>query len=88
MRFYQRRRLLDVPAKTARGRRSYGPAALRDLRFIRRCQGLGLSLDEVGVLLRMKRAPSRPCEGVHGKSRRRSPRSTQNVVVSIWSRRC
>jgi DNA-binding transcriptional MerR regulator len=67
VRFYQRRRLLDVPPKTARGRRSYGPAALRELRFIRRCQGLGLSLDEVAGVLRMRRNPSRPCGSVHRK---------------------
>jgi DNA-binding transcriptional MerR regulator len=65
VRFYQRRRLLDVPAKSTRGRRTYTSAALADLRLIRRCQGLGLSLDEIAAILRMKRTPARPCTAAH-----------------------
>ena len=44
IRYYQRRRLLAVPARRAQGFRYYGPETLGRLRFIRRAQALGLSL--------------------------------------------
>jgi MerR family transcriptional regulator, mercuric resistance operon regulatory protein len=51
VRYYQRRRLLPVPAKRARGFRYYGPETLERLRFIRRAQALGLSLEDIRQLL-------------------------------------
>ncbi|MGH8284756.1 MAG: MerR family DNA-binding protein [Steroidobacteraceae bacterium] len=55
VRYYQRRRLLPMPAKRARGFRYYGPEMLERLRFIRRAQALGLSLDEIRQLLGLDR---------------------------------
>jgi MerR family mercuric resistance operon transcriptional regulator len=55
VRYYQRRRLLTVPAKRNRGFRYCGSEALERLRFIRRAQSLGLSLEDVRVLLRLDR---------------------------------
>lgn len=55
VRYYQRRRLLAVPAKRARGFRYYGPETLGRLRFIRRAQALGLSLEDIRQLLELDR---------------------------------
>ena len=55
VRYYQRRRLLAVPIKRARGFRYYGPETLERLRFIRRAQALGLSLEDVRQLLGLDR---------------------------------
>jgi MerR family copper efflux transcriptional regulator len=65
VRYYQRSGLLEVPTKTRGGRRMYSPTALAQLRFIRRCQGLGLSLDEIKAVLRLRRSPSSSCTGLH-----------------------
>lgn len=51
VRYYQRRGLLDEPARPLGGVRRYGEDALRRLRFIRQCQTLGFALEEVGELL-------------------------------------
>ena len=51
IRYYQRRGLLDEPAKPFGGQRSYGPAAAMRVRFIKRSQQLGFTLDEVQGLL-------------------------------------
>jgi DNA-binding transcriptional MerR regulator len=67
VRYYQRSGLLEVPTKTRRGRRTYSPAALTQLRFIRRCQGLGLSLDEIRAVLRLRRSPSGACSALHAR---------------------
>lgn len=55
VRYYQRRRLLPVPVKRARGFRYYGSETLERLHFIRRAQALGLSLEEVRQLLGLDR---------------------------------
>jgi MerR family mercuric resistance operon transcriptional regulator len=51
VRYYHRRGLLPVPPRPAGGIRRYPTAVLTRLRFIRRSQSLGFSLDEVEALL-------------------------------------
>ncbi|HYI41724.1 MAG TPA: MerR family DNA-binding protein [Allosphingosinicella sp.] len=50
IRYYQRRGLLPEPARAGSVRR-YGAADVRRLRFIRRAQAAGFTLDEIGELL-------------------------------------
>jgi MerR family mercuric resistance operon transcriptional regulator len=52
VRYYQRRGLLAVPASAGAVRR-YGPEDVRRLRFIRRAQAAGFSLEEIGELIRL-----------------------------------
>jgi MerR family mercuric resistance operon transcriptional regulator len=59
VRYYQRRKLLPTPARTNGGYRTYGTADMARLRFIRRAQELGFSLDEVAELLRLADASDR-----------------------------
>lgn len=59
VRYDQRRALLPVPARANGGYRTYGTADVARLRFIRRAQELGFSLDEVGQLLRLADASDR-----------------------------
>ncbi|MDP1692481.1 MAG: Hg(II)-responsive transcriptional regulator [Burkholderiaceae bacterium] len=54
VRFYQRRGLLPEPARPYGSVRRYGHAAVARLRFVRRSQQLGFSLDEVAELLRLE----------------------------------
>lgn len=51
VRYYQRRRLLVEPTRPQGGIRRYGSADVARLRFIRRAQAMGFSLQEVGALL-------------------------------------
>ncbi|MEO7208044.1 MAG: MerR family transcriptional regulator [Steroidobacteraceae bacterium] len=55
VRYYQRRGLVDLPAKRARGFRYYAPETAARVRFIKRAQALGLSLDEVQRLLKLEK---------------------------------
>ena len=54
VRYYQRRGLLDEPAKPPGGHRRYAPAAATRVRFIKRAQHLGFTLEEVKGLLRLE----------------------------------
>jgi MerR family mercuric resistance operon transcriptional regulator len=51
IRYYQRRGLLEQPPKPPRGRRRYSSVAVRRVRFIKRAQQLGFTLEEVKSLL-------------------------------------
>lgn len=52
VRYYQRRKLLPVPQASGAVRR-YPPALVERIRFIKRAQALGFSLDEIAELLRL-----------------------------------
>jgi MerR family mercuric resistance operon transcriptional regulator len=58
VRYYQRRGLLAVPASAGSVRR-YGPSDLQRLRFIRRAQAAGFTLEEIGELIALDRTDDR-----------------------------
>lgn len=55
LRYYERRGLLGRPARSTSGYRQYPEQAVRIVRFVKRAQDLGFSLDEVADLLRLRR---------------------------------
>lgn len=65
IRYYEREGLLAAPARTGANYRSYGPAHVQRLAFIRRCRSLDMSLDEVRVLLRFQDQPAPDCGAVN-----------------------
>ena len=54
IRFYQRKKLVQKPARPLGGIRRYGEAHLARLHFIKSAQRLGFSLDEVTDLLTLE----------------------------------
>jgi len=54
VRFYERRRLLPRPPRSASGYRLFPAEAARRLKFIRRAQELGFSLAEIAELLSLR----------------------------------
>jgi Hg(II)-responsive transcriptional regulator len=58
VRYYQRRHLLAVP-HSASGVRRYPTTVIDRIRFIKRSQNLGFTLDEIRELLRLERGGSR-----------------------------
>ena len=63
IRFYQRRGLLVEPPKVLGGFRYYDEATVARLRFIKRAQALGFSLEEVLDLLALEQ--SNACSKTH-----------------------
>lgn len=51
IRFYETERLMIPAERSSSNYRIYGPAHLDRLKFIRHCRSLGLSLDEIRVLI-------------------------------------
>lgn len=64
VRFYERSGLLARPTRSAAGYRVYGNAAARQLRFIKKAQGLGFSLDEVRRILSLRGGGKKTCDRV------------------------
>lgn len=64
LRFYERRGLIDMPPRTASGRRLYPPSAVARLEFIRRAKGLGFTLAEIIGLLNLRVDAERSCADV------------------------
>lgn len=55
IRYHEREGLLPQPQRRASGYRSYGDAAIAQLRFIRRAKKLGFTLEEIRGLLSLSR---------------------------------
>ena len=66
IRFYERRRLLPRPARSAGGFRRYTAEAVERLRFIRQMQGLGFRLREIEELIGLREHKAEACESVKG----------------------
>ena len=54
VRFYERERLLPPPRRTTSGYRLYGSEDISRVAFIRHAQAIGLSLDDIRELLRIR----------------------------------
>src|SRR5207244_11874172 len=64
IRFYERSGLLPKPSRTASGYRVYSDAALNQVRFIRKAQSLGFSLDEIRRIISLRGQGRETCRCV------------------------
>ena len=62
IRYYESIGLLDEPARTAGGYRSYGLDVLERLDFIRQAKASGLTLTEIGSILEIKDQGGQTCD--------------------------
>ena len=54
LRYYERRGLLPRPPRRTSGYREFPDEAVRVVRFVKRAQDLGFTLDEIEELLRLR----------------------------------
>jgi len=64
VRFYERKGLLDEPARGESGYRQYVPGTLTRLRFIRQAKELGFTLPEIQELLSLRGSPAASCSEI------------------------
>ena len=64
IRYYERRGLLPRLQRGAGGYRIYTPEHLERVEFIKKCQTLGFSLDEIRELVELKFLGTSPCQHV------------------------
>jgi Hg(II)-responsive transcriptional regulator len=71
LRYYERRGLLPQPERTHSGYRTYTADAVRVVRFVKRAQQLGFTLDEVEELLHLAEGGPASCEEAKAMARTR-----------------
>lgn len=69
LRYYERRRLLEPASRRASGYRDYGQSDLQRVRFIRRAQSIGFTLQEIADLLALRTDARHSCGAVEGRSK-------------------
>jgi len=62
LRYYERRGLLPEPERTHSGYRAYTPDAVRVVRFVKRAQQLGFTLDDIEDLLHLSEGGPASCD--------------------------
>ena len=68
VRYYERRGILSPTGRRESGYRVYTAEALRQLRFIKNAQKLGFTLNEIGVLMRLRAGHGGRGAGVRRKT--------------------
>jgi MerR family copper efflux transcriptional regulator len=68
LRYYEKRGLVTASDRAPSGFREYNDAALRQLRFVRRAQSLGFTLDEIGDLLALWSDSTTSCAAVEQRA--------------------
>lgn len=95
IRHYERTGLLPAPPRSGANYRRYGEADAQRLRFIRRCRGLDMGLEEVRHLLDLHDAPQAACGEVnalidahlaHVAARLRELRALQQELRALRAR--
>ena len=71
LRYYERRGLLPEPERTPSGYRAYTPDAVRVVRFVKRAQQLGFTLDDIEDLLHLADGGPASCEEARTMARTR-----------------
>ena len=64
VRYYEEIGLLAAPTRSSSGYRRYSERTVEELRFIRKAQALGFSLDEIGEIFKLSRSGKTPCAHV------------------------
>ena len=85
LRYYERRGLLPRPPRRTSGYREFPDDAVRIVRFIKRAQDLGFTLDEIEELLRLRNDKRR--DRARDPRRRRAARPADRTARSPSCRR-
>lgn len=68
LRYYERRGLLEPPRRSPSGFREYVPSTVRRVRFVRRAQRIGFTLEEIRDLLALWADSSHSCRAVERRA--------------------
>ena len=79
IRYYERNGLLPVPARSAAGYRLYDPSDVARVRFIRKAQHLGFTLNEAAALLAMQASDTARAADVLGVTEKKIAESAARI---------
>lgn len=82
VRYYERRRLIPEPSRRESGYRQYPEHTVDRIRFIKRAQDLGFTLNEISELLSLRVDPETTCADVKEQTRAKI-RETEEKLRSL-----
>lgn len=94
IRYYERRGLLPKPPRTAANYRTFPADTVRRVRFVKRAQELGFTLDEIKELLSLRARPQARCADVYRRAeakigdidlKMRSLRSIREALAALMA---
>ena len=80
IRYYEREGLIPAPPRTSAGYRQYTEDAVRRVRFMKRAQTLGFTLDEVAILLELRVRPGSACHEVVAEANKAIERINHKIA--------
>jgi Hg(II)-responsive transcriptional regulator len=80
LRYYERRGLLPEPERSESGYRAYDGEAIRTVRFVKRAQQLGFSLEEIGSLLHLAAGRPHSCDAAQTLAAERLDQLEQKIA--------
>ncbi len=80
LRYYERRGLLPEPERSPAGYRTYTADAVRLVRFVKRAQSLGFTLDDVEELLHLAGGGPASCDEAKAMARNRITDLDQRIT--------
>jgi DNA-binding transcriptional MerR regulator len=86
LRYYERRGLLPEPERTAAGYREYSMDAVRLVRFVKRAQQLGFTLNDVEELLHLAGGGPASCVAAKSMARTRIADLEQRIEELVGMR--
>ncbi len=86
LRYYERRGLLPEPERSPAGYRTYTADAVRLVRFVKRAQSLGFTLDDVEELLHLAGGGPASCDDAKAMARNRITDLDQRITELVGMR--
>jgi Hg(II)-responsive transcriptional regulator len=86
LRYYERRGLLPEPERSPSGYRAYSADAVRLVRFVKRAQTLGFTLDDIEELLHLAGGGPASCEEAKTMARARITDLEQRIAELVGMR--
>ncbi|MGH9076474.1 MAG: MerR family DNA-binding protein [Acidimicrobiales bacterium] len=86
LRYYERRGLLAEPERLDSGYRAYGPEAVRVVKFVKRAQGLGFTLEEIESLLVLAGGGPASCDAARGLAEEKIARLEEKIASLMTMR--
>lgn len=86
LRYYERRGLLPEPGRTQSGYRAYPGQAVRTVRFVKRAQRLGFSLEEIESLLDLAAGGPESCDAARTLANEKIAELEQKITSLVAMR--
>lgn len=80
LRYYERRGILKAPPRTASGYRQYSEDTVVRIQFVKRCQDLGFSLQEITELLALRVDSATTCDDVRERAADKLANTEQKML--------